>query len=68
VVVALFNDLVTAKPLSGFLDGLCLRCIDTAASSSQLSLAWVPGSFESPLMAKKLASSSSYQVVNSLGS
>ena len=67
VVVARFNDLVTAKLLSGCLDCLSRHGIDTAASSSQLDVAWVPGSFEIPLVAQKLATSGRYQVVVTLG-
>ncbi|NDC15631.1 MAG: 6,7-dimethyl-8-ribityllumazine synthase, partial [Synechococcaceae bacterium WB9_2_170] len=43
VVVARFNDLVTAKLLSGCLDCLSRHGIDTTESSSQLDVAWVPG-------------------------
>ncbi len=44
VVVARFNDLVTAKLLSGCLDCLHRHGIDTTAESEQLDVAWVPGS------------------------
>jgi len=67
VVVARFNDLVTAKLLSGCLDCLSRHGIDTSASSAQLDVAWVPGSFEIPLVAQKLAASGRYQVVITLG-
>ncbi|SBO44039.1 6,7-dimethyl-8-ribityllumazine synthase [Cyanobium sp. NIES-981] len=67
VVVARFNDLVTAKLLSGCLDCLSRHGIDTSASSSQLDVAWVPGSFEIPLVAQRLAASGRYQVVITLG-
>ena len=67
VVVARFNDLVTAKLLSGCLDCLSRHGIDTSASSTQLDIAWVPGSFEIPLVAQKLAASGRYQVVITLG-
>ena len=67
VVVARFNDLVTAKLLSGCLDCLSRHGIDTSESSSQLDVAWVPGSFEIPLVAQRLASSGRYQVVVTLG-
>ena len=46
IVVARFNDLVTGKLLSGCLDCLSRHGIDTAATSTQLDTAWVPGSFE----------------------
>ena len=67
VVVARFNDLVTGKLLSGCLDCLSRHGIDVAETSNQLDLAWVPGSFEIPLLAKRLASSGRYDVVITLG-
>ncbi len=67
IVVARFNDLVTGKLLSGCLDCLGRHGIDTSASSPQLDVAWVPGSFELPLVAQNLASSGRYQVVITLG-
>ena len=67
VVVARFNDLVTGKLLSGCLDCLSRHGIDVAETSTQLDLAWVPGSFEIPLLAKRLASSGRYDVVITLG-
>ena len=67
VVVARFNDLVTAKLLSGCLDCLSRHGIDVSDSSAQLDVAWVPGSFEIPLLAQRLAQSGRYQVVITLG-
>ena len=67
VVVARFNDLVTAKLLSGCLDCLSRHGIDASDASSQLDVAWVPGSFEIPLVAQRMASSGRYQVVITLG-
>jgi len=67
VVVARFNDLVTAKLLSGCLDCLHRHGIDTRETSDQLDVAWVPGSFELPLVAQRLANSGRYQVVVTLG-
>jgi 6,7-dimethyl-8-ribityllumazine synthase len=67
IVVARFNDLVTGKLLSGCLDCLGRHGIDTTAESQQLDVAWVPGSFEIPLVAQQLASSGRYDVVISLG-
>jgi 6,7-dimethyl-8-ribityllumazine synthase len=67
IVVARFNDLVTDKLLSGCLDCLGRHGIDTGTTSSQLDIAWVPGSFEIPLVAQRLAASGRYQVVITLG-
>ena len=67
VVVARFNDLVTGKLLSACLDCLSRHGIDTAPTSAQLDVAWVPGSFEIPLVAQRLAASGRYQVVITLG-
>ena len=67
VIVARFNDLVTAKLLSGCLDCLHRHGVDTSADSAQLDVAWVPGSFELPLVAQQLARSGRYQVVITLG-
>jgi len=67
VVVARFNDLVTGKLLSGCLDCLSRHGIDTSPASTQLDVAWVPGSFEIPMVAKRMAASGNYQVVITLG-
>ncbi|KMM18000.1 6,7-dimethyl-8-ribityllumazine synthase [Synechococcus sp. GFB01] len=67
IVVARFNDLVTGRLLSGCLDCLARHGIDTGSSSSQLDIAWVPGSFEIPLVAQRLAATGRYQVVITLG-
>ena len=67
LVVARFNDLITGKLLSGCLDCLSRHGIDTAADSQQLDVAWVPGSFEIPLVAQRLAATGRYQVVITLG-
>jgi 6,7-dimethyl-8-ribityllumazine synthase len=67
VAVARFNDLVTAKLLSGCLDCLHRHGVDITADSSQLDVAWVPGSFELPLVAQQLARSGRYQVLITLG-
>ncbi len=67
VVVARFNDLVTGKLLSACLDCLSRHGIDSTPTSNQLDIAWVPGSFEIPLVAQRLAASGRYQVVITLG-
>ena len=67
VVVGRFNDLVTGKLLSGCLDCLGRHGLDVEPSSKQVDVAWVPGSFEIPLVAQRLARSGSYNVVITLG-
>ena len=67
VVVARFNDLVTGKLLSGCIDCLSRHGLDVGPASEQLDVAWVPGSFEIPLVAQRLAASGRYQVVITLG-
>ena len=67
IVIARFNDLITNKLLSGCLDCLSRHGIDTSSSSKQLDIAWVPGSFELPLISQALARSGKYEVVINLG-
>ena len=67
VVVARFNDLVTSKLLSGCLDCLSRHGVDASATSAQLDVAWVPGSFELPLVAQTMARSGRYDVLITLG-
>ena len=67
VVVARFNDLVTSKLLSGCLDCLTRHGVDASATSAQLDVAWVPGSFELPLVAQSMARSGRYDVLITLG-
>lgn len=59
-----FNEFITGKLLEGCLDGLRRR--DVAAES--VDVAWVPGAFELPLVAKKMADSGRYDAVIALGS
>ena len=67
IVVARFNDLITNKLLSGCLDCLSRHGIDISESSKQMDIAWVPGSFELPIVSQKLAQKGSYEVVITLG-
>ena len=67
IVAARFNDLITNKLLAGCLDCLGRHGIDVAESSSQLDVAWVPGSFELPLVCQSLAKTGRYQVLITLG-
>ena len=63
IVVARFNEFITSKPLSGCID--CL--IRHEAADEDLTVAWVPGAFEIPMAAKKLAESGKYDAVICLG-
>ncbi|MGC6482890.1 MAG: 6,7-dimethyl-8-ribityllumazine synthase [Synechococcus sp.] len=67
VAVARFNDLVTSKLLSGCLDCLSRHGVDASPTSAQLDVAWVPGSFELPLVAQTMARSGRYDVLITLG-
>lgn len=63
IVVARFNELVTGKLLAGAVD--CLRAHGIA--EDDLVVAWVPGAFELPLVARRLAGSGGYDAVICLG-
>ena len=52
IVASRFNEFITSKLISGAVDGLKRHGVD----DDDISLAWVPGAFEIPLIAKKLAS------------
>tara|TARA_Y100001968_G_C19207532_1_gene643076 strand:+ start:276 stop:752 length:477 start_codon:yes stop_codon:yes gene_type:complete len=67
IVVGRFNDLITSKLLSGCLDCLNRHGIDTSETSSQVDIAWVPGSFELPIVSQSLARSGRYEVLITLG-
>jgi len=63
VVVARFNEFITGKLLSGAKDALNRHGV----SEDDIDVAWVPGSFEIPLVAQKLAMSKKYDAVVCLG-
>ncbi|WP_416827122.1 6,7-dimethyl-8-ribityllumazine synthase [Ectobacillus polymachus] len=63
IVVARFNEFITSKLLSGAQDGLKRHGVEEA----DIDVAWVPGAFEIPLIAKKLAESEKYDAVITLG-
>ena len=67
IVIARFNDLITNKLLSGCLDCLPRHGVDVSESSKQLDIAWVPGSFELPIVSQQLARTGKYEVVITLG-
>ena len=63
VVCARFNEFIVSKLLSGCEDALLRHGVDDA----DISVAWVPGAFEIPLIASKLAQSGKYDAVIALG-
>ncbi len=63
IVVGRFNEFISSKLLSGALDALNRH--DTA--EDDIEVAWVPGAYEIPLVAKKMASSNKYDAVICLG-
>jgi len=63
VVVSRFNDFITSKLLEGAEDTLSRHGV----RDEDIDIAWTPGSFEIPLIAKKLAESGRYDAVVCLG-
>ena len=63
VVVSRFNEFITKKLLEGAQDALLRHGV----SEEDVDIAWVPGSFEIPLVAKKLAQTKRYDAVICLG-
>lgn len=63
VVAGRFNELITSKLVSGAIDGL----IRHGAEETDIEIVWVPGSYEIPLVAQKMAHSKKYDAVICLG-
>ncbi|SFH68061.1 6,7-dimethyl-8-ribityllumazine synthase [Selenomonas ruminantium] len=63
IVVARFNEFITSKLLSGALDTLHRH----EGNDDDIDVAWVPGAFEIPVVAKKMAESGKYDAVICLG-
>ena len=63
IVAARFNEFITSKLLSGAMDALNRHEI----AADNIDVAWVPGAFEIPLIAKKMANSRKYDAVICLG-
>lgn len=63
VVVARFNDFITSKLLEGAKAALARHGV----REEDITVAWVPGSFEIPLVARKMAESGQYHAVICLG-
>ncbi|MGG1635693.1 6,7-dimethyl-8-ribityllumazine synthase [Paenibacillus sp. FSL A5-0031] len=63
VVVGRFNEFISSKLLGGALDAFKRH----GAQDSDVEVAWVPGAFEIPLIAQKMAESGKYDAVITLG-
>lgn len=63
VVASRFNEAIVGRLVEGALDGLRRHGVD----ESRIDVAWVPGAFELPVVAQKLALTGSYDAVITLG-
>lgn len=63
IVAARFNELITAKLLGGAMDGLLRHDV----REEDITVAWVPGAFEIPLIASKMVKSQKYDAIICLG-
>lgn len=63
IVAARFNDFIVSKLVSGAVDGLVRHDVN----DDDITLAWVPGAFEIPVVAKRMAESGKYDAVICLG-
>ena len=63
IVVARFNAFISEKLLEGALDGFKRHGV----KDDEITVAWTPGAYEFPLVAKKLAASKKYDAVVALG-
>lgn len=63
IAASRFNEFITSKLLAGAVDGLKRHNVE----EDQIEVAWVPGAFEIPLIASKMAQSGKYDAVICLG-
>jgi 6,7-dimethyl-8-ribityllumazine synthase len=63
IVVARFNEFITNKLVGGALDALHRH----GASEEDVEIAWVPGAFEIPLVAQRMAETKKYDAIICLG-
>lgn len=63
IIAARFNEFITSKLLGGAVDALIRHDVN----QKDIEVAWVPGAFEIPLIASKMAKSGKYDVVICLG-
>lgn len=67
LVIGRFNDLITSKLLEGCQDCLKRHGVDVDPNGTQVDYAWVPGSFEVPVVARQLALTQRYDAIICLG-
>lgn len=63
IVAARFNEFIVSKLIGGAMDGLLRHDV----REENITLAWVPGAFEIPVVAKRMAKSGKYDAVICLG-
>lgn len=63
IVVGRFNEFISSKLLSGAQDALLRHGV----KAEEIDVAWVPGAFEIPLVAQKMASNDKYDAIITLG-
>ena len=63
IVCARFNEFIVSKLLGGAIDGLSRHDVNM----DQIEVSWVPGAFEIPLIAKKMAKTQKYDAIICLG-
>ncbi len=63
IIAARFNEFITSKLLGGAMDGLLRHDV----RDDDIDVAWVPGAFEIPLIASKMAKSGKYDAIICLG-
>ena len=63
IIVARFNEFIGSKLLSGAIDGL----VRHGMNEEDIEVAWVPGAFEIPVAAQRMAQSKKYDVIICLG-
>ena len=63
IITGRFNDFISSKLLGGAIDGL----VRHGAEESDIEVSWVPGAFEIPLVAQKMANSNKFDAVICVG-
>ena len=63
IVASRFNEFITSKLIGGAIDGLVRHNV----REQDVDIAWVPGAFEAPLAAQKMAQTGRYDAVICLG-